>query len=176
MQNLVLRSPRSGRLEGRADAAPLAMPPRPLRPLSTLALLRTVPSNSLAACDQALFEELVVERRFLWGRVFAVSDPDGIRHVLQDNAANYLRVSPVRRAFEFSARSGMVCLEGEDWWRHRRLVNPALDYRALRPNLPDLLRPSSTPLSSIPSARKARPMPSGWAASACPCMAAAIPA
>jgi cytochrome P450 len=111
-----------------------------VQPLSALALLRTVPSNSLAACDEALFDELVVERRFLWRRLFAVSDPDGIRHVLQDNAANYLRVSPVRRAFEFSARSGMVCLEGEDWWRHRRLINPALDYRALRPDLPDLLR------------------------------------
>jgi len=115
------------------------MPPRPAHPLSTLALLRTVPSNSLAACDEALFDELFVERRFLWGRVFVVSDPDGIRHVLQDNAANYRRVSPVRRAFEFSARSGMVCLEGEDWWRHRRLINPALDYRTLRPDVPSLI-------------------------------------
>ena len=126
-----------------AVAAPppvLAMPPRPAHPLSTLALLRTVPSNSLAACDAALFDELVVERRFLWGRVFVVSDPDGIRHVLQDNAANYVRVSPVRRAFEFSSRGGMVCLEGEDWQRHRRVINPALDHRALRPDVPELIR------------------------------------
>jgi cytochrome P450 len=116
----------------------LAMPPRPARPLSTLGLLRTVPSNSLAACDEELFEELFVERRFVWGRVFVVSDPDGIRQVMQDNADNYIRVSPVRRAFEFSSRGGMVCLEGEEWWRHRRIINPALDYRALRPDLPGL--------------------------------------
>jgi cytochrome P450 len=117
----------------------LAMPPRPKRPLSTLALLRAVPANSLAACDEALFEELLVERRFWWGRVVTVSDPDGIRRVLQDNAANYRRVSPVRRAFEFSAGGGMVCLEGKEWTRHRRVINPALDHRALRPDLPALI-------------------------------------
>lgn len=118
----------------------LAMPPRPPRPLSTLALLRTLPSNSLAACDEALFDELFVERRYWWGRLFVVSHPDGIRRVLQDNCDNYLRVSPVRRAFEFSAGAGMVCLEGEDWRRHRRVINPALDHRALRADLPALIR------------------------------------
>ena len=118
----------------------MAMPPRPARPLSTLALMRTLPTNSLAACDEALFDELFVARRYLWRRVFVVSDPDGIRRVLQDNTNNYLRVSPVRRAFEFSAQGGMVCLEGEAWWRHRRIINPALDHRALRPDLPTLIR------------------------------------
>src|SRR5438045_3819209 len=117
-----------------------AMPPRPKRPLSSLALLRTFPTNSLAACDDQLFDQLFVERRFLWGRVFVVSDPDGIRRVLQDNSDNYLRASPVRRAFEFSARAGMVCIEGEEWWHHRRVLNPALDHRALRPDLPRLIQ------------------------------------
>jgi cytochrome P450 len=116
------------------------MPPRPARPLSTLGLLRTVPANSVAACDEELFDELVVERRFFWGRIVVVSDPAGIRHVLQENAANYTRVQPIRRAFEFSAGAGMVCVEGEAWRRHRRIINPALDYRALRPDLPAFIR------------------------------------
>src|SRR5581483_6247577 len=120
----------------RACAPPPAMPPRPARPLSTWGLLRTVPSNSLAACDEELFDELVVKRRFFWGTIVAVSDPDGIRRVLHENADNYLRVSPVRRAFEFSARRGMVCLEGEEWRRNRRVINPALANRALRPDVP----------------------------------------
>lgn len=117
----------------------LAMPPRPARPLSTWGLLRTFPSNSLAACDDELFEELFVERRFFWGRVFVVSDPDGMRHVLQDNTDNYERIAAIRRIFAFSSRGGMVCLEGEPWWRHRRIVNPALDQRALRPDLATLI-------------------------------------
>jgi cytochrome P450 len=119
---------------------PLAMPPRPRRPLSSLGLLRTFPANSLAACDDELFDELLVERRYMWGRLFVVSDPDGIRQVLQDNSDNYLRVSPVRRAFEFSASAGMVCIEGEKWWHHRRVLNPALDHRALRPDVPRLIQ------------------------------------
>ncbi len=124
-----------------AEPAPLlAMPPRPERPLSTFGLLRTVPANSLAACDEELFDELFVERRFLWGRVFVVSEADGIRRILQDNTDNYLRISPIRRIFEFSAQGGMVCLEGADWWRHRRIINPALDHRALRPDVPTLIR------------------------------------
>src|SRR5712691_4124632 len=123
-----------------AGPAPqLAMPPRPARPLSTLGLLRTFAANSLAACDDRLFDELFVERRYVWGRLFVVSDPDGIRRVLQDNSDNYLRVSPVRRAFEFSSRAGMVCIEGEAWWHHRRVLNPALDHRALRPDVPKLI-------------------------------------
>jgi len=75
------------------------MPPRPRRPLSTWRLLRTFPDNSLAACDEELFEELFVERRFFWGRLFIISDPEGIRHILQSNVDNYVRIPPVRRAF-----------------------------------------------------------------------------
>src|SRR5437763_12662070 len=58
----------------------LALPPRPRRPLSSWQLFRTFPDNAVAACDEELFEELLVERRFFWGRLFVVSDPDGIHH------------------------------------------------------------------------------------------------
>jgi len=118
----------------------LAMPPRPRRPLSTWQLLRTFPDNAVAACDEELFEELFVERRFVWGRLFVISDPDGIHRILQANIDNYIRIPPVRRAFTFTSGGGMNHLEGEQWWRHRRTINPALDYRALLPGLPELIR------------------------------------
>ena len=89
---------------GKAGAPPpLAMPPRPARPLSSWGLLRTFPTNSLAACDEELFEELFVERRYFWGRLFVVSDPAGLRRVLQDNHENYQRIPAFRRIFEFSS-------------------------------------------------------------------------
>ena len=127
---------------GARDAGPtpsLAMPPRPPRRLSSWGLLRTFPANSLAACDEQLFDDLFVERRYLWGRLFVVSDPDGLRRVLQDNHENYQRIAAFRRIFEFSSGGGMGCLEGERWSHHRRIVNPALDQRALRPDLPALV-------------------------------------
>lgn len=124
----------------KAGAMPvLAMPRRPERPLSSWGLLRTFPTNSLAACDEELFDELFVERRYFWGRLFVVSDPGGLRRVLQDNHENYQRIGAFRRIFEFSSGGGMGCLEGERWSHHRRIVNPALDQRALRPDLPALI-------------------------------------
>src|SRR5690349_22574766 len=107
-----------------AESRPLAplpaMPPRPPRRLSTLRLLRVAQQNSLAACDEELFEELFVERRLLGRRFLVVSDPDGIRRVLQDNHDNYPRLTWIRRIFEFTSGSGMLHAEGEPWRRHRR--------------------------------------------------------
>ena len=116
----------------------LALPPRPARPLSTFQLLRAAQSNSLAAWDEELFDELLVERRFVWGRLFVVSDPDGIRRVLQDNCDNYPRLAAIRRIFEFGSGSGMLSAEGETWRRHRRLINPTLDPRAILADAPIL--------------------------------------
>ena len=119
------------------QGAPLpAMPPRPARRLSTLRLLRVAQANSLAACDEELFDELFIARRFLGRRFFVVSDPDGIRRVLQDNCDNYPRLTWIRRVFEFGSGSGMLHAEGAPWRRHRRLINPTMDYRAMLADVP----------------------------------------
>lgn len=117
----------------------LRVPARPARPLSTRKLLRAVQRNSLSAWDDELFEKLFVERRFVWGRFVVVSDPDGIRRVLQDNYDNYPRLTAIRRLFEFDSASGMLCAEGDLWRRHRRLINPTLDPRAILPDAPLLV-------------------------------------
>ena len=127
------------RYRARSRAPLPAMPPRPSRRLSTLRLLRVAQQNSLAACDEELFDELFVERRLLGQRFFVVSDPDGIRRVLQDNLDNYPRLTWIRRMFEFVSGSGMLHAEGDPWRRHRRLINPTLDHRALLPDGPMLI-------------------------------------
>jgi cytochrome P450 len=120
--------------------APLpAMPSRPPRRLSTARLLRVALSNTLAAMDEELFDELIVERRFVWGRFFAISDPAGVRRVMQDNVDNYPRIEAIHRVFRFSSGSGMLCAEGEVWRRHRRLLNPTLDHRTIVADLPVLV-------------------------------------
>jgi cytochrome P450 len=116
----------------------LPLPPRPARPLTTWQLLKALQSNSLAAWDDELFEELFVERRFFWGRLFVVSDPDGVRRVLQDNYDNYPRLATIRRVFEFRSGTGMLCAEGDLWRQHRRLINPTLDPRAIAADAPIL--------------------------------------
>jgi len=113
---------------------PPALPPRPDRALTTLQLWRTLQRNSLAAWDAELYEELFVERRFAWGRLVIVSDPGGIRRVLQDNYQNYPRLGAIRRVFAFTSGTGMLCAEGDVWRRHRRIINPTLDPRAIAPD------------------------------------------
>src|SRR5262249_32449201 len=89
------RDPRDARrlpmtvLEAAGAAPVLAAPPRPAQPLSTWQMLRTAGSNSLAIWDDAVFDELIVERRYLHQPVVIVSDPDGVRRVLVENFQNY---------------------------------------------------------------------------------------
>lgn len=123
------------------DAEPfgLAMPPRPEKALSTLAFFRTVATNSLAVCDEELFDELIVPRRYLWQRVFFVSDPDAIKRVFLDNVSNYPRFRYIRRLFQANLGTGSLGTEGELWWRHRRIAAQAIDHRALVPDIPAMI-------------------------------------
>lgn len=137
------------------DAVPLpAMPARPKRPLSLWQILKTRGANSLALCDEALFEELFVERRLLWDRVFVVSDPTGIRRILIDNFENYRRHGLMRRPVAPGLGTGMLINDGAIWQRHRRLVNPLLDHRATLADAPMLIEQTETlaqHLAGLPS-------------------------
>jgi cytochrome P450 len=133
------------------------MPRRPKRPLSTPGLLRIALSSTLAALDEELFDELVVERRFVWGRFFVISDPDGVRRVMQDNVENYPRIDAIRRVFAFTAGTGMLAAEDEVWRRHRRLLNPTLDHRTVVADLPVLVELSeilAEHLARLPAGRE----------------------
>ncbi len=117
-------------------APPLAMPPRPARRLSSLQLIKVALRNSVAAFDEAMFDELILERRFLWYRTFAVSDPEGIRRVMLDNADNYPRIPQMRRVLEPALGEGLLSAEGEVWHRHRRLMTPTMDHRSVLNDAP----------------------------------------
>ena len=84
------------------------MPRRPARPLGPLAFAKAIATNSLSACDEELFEELVVERRYFWQRVLFVSDPDGIKRVFLDNFANYPRFRHIRWLFQAGLGTGSI--------------------------------------------------------------------
>jgi cytochrome P450 len=102
-------------------------------------MLRTIARNSVSALDEELFDELVVPRRYLWRRVFFVSDPEGIKRVFLDNVENYPRYRYIRRLFQAGLGTGSLGTEGELWQRHRRISAPALDNRALAPDVPAMI-------------------------------------
>jgi len=57
--------------------------------------------------------------------VYAVSDPTGVRHVLQDNAHNYTKDTIQFNTLALVTGQGLLTSDGEDWLRQRRMMQPA---------------------------------------------------
>jgi cytochrome P450 len=57
--------------------------------------------------------------------LYLVAHPDGVKHVLQDNAANYPRPPAVRDRLRAIVGEGLVGAEGAGWVRSRRMAQPA---------------------------------------------------
>lgn len=149
-------------IAGPIDPGPtLAMPPRPARPLSSWQIIRSRGINSLALCDEGLFDELLVERRFLWRKVFVVCDPEGLRHVLIDNADNYHVHRLKRRQLEPGIGSGVLINNGALWRRHRTLLNPTLDHRAMLPDAPMMIEWTERLAESLAAWPPGQPMDIG---------------
>ena len=125
------------------------MPPRPARALPLLQFLKTAATNTIAVCDEELFDTLFVARRYLHQRVFFVSDPEGIKRIFLDNVENYPRVARIRRLFAAELGTGSLASEGETWWRHRRVAAPTVDRRAIAPEIPALIRLSEAAADEI---------------------------
>ena len=108
----------------------LAMAPRPKRRLSIIQFIRTAAKNSLATCDEELFETLFVRRDLLWYSLFVISDPEGIKRVLVDNHENYRESHVKLNLLKPALGNGLLTAEGEIWRRHRRLIGPMLSNQA----------------------------------------------
>ena len=113
------------------QSPPLAMPSRPDGRLTLRQFLRVVRDNTLATYPPEAFEEDIIARRLLWRRRFIINEPNAIRHVLLDNAANYTKSELSRRLLEPGLGRGLLTSEGETWRRHRRIMAPAFDHRSI---------------------------------------------
>jgi cytochrome P450 len=114
------------------SAAPaLALPRMPEEPLSLFQYLRVLRDNSLSTYRPDVHAEDIAERRFFWKRTFFVNQPDAIKHILVDNAANYHKTEITRRLLEPGLGRGLLTSEDETWRRHRRIMAPAFDHRSI---------------------------------------------
>ncbi|MFG1792764.1 cytochrome P450 [Nocardia sp. NPDC049149] len=112
-------------------ATSLRLPPGPLG-------ARRIPQNVTALRSNApgLFESLCRTYghtvRLPLGLMTAtlVCHPDGIKHVLQDNNANYIRGIGYER-FKIFMGNGLLTADGEAWRQRRRAMNPMLHRMAI---------------------------------------------
>jgi cytochrome P450 len=116
---------------GSSEPPILAAPLRPQARTSLRQSLRAMRENALTAYDAEDFSADIIVRRILWRRMFIINEPNAVRHVLLDNAANYSKSEIGRRLLEPGLGRGLLTSEGETWRRHRRIMAPSFDPRSV---------------------------------------------
>jgi cytochrome P450 len=119
------------REESKGEAPILAGPRPPQQPLSLWRYLQVLRDSVIATYGAESYSAEIVERRLLWRRSLFVNEPNAIKHVLVDNAANYHKTEVARRLLEPGLGRGLLTSEGDTWRRHRRIMAPAFDHRSI---------------------------------------------
>lgn len=99
------------------------------RNLSVLQVLRELGRNPVAAFGAASYRERYIYSRNWVQDFLMISDPDGIRHVLLDNAANYAKSIQFQRLTRPALGNGLVNAEGASWRFQRRIAAPMFSLR-----------------------------------------------
>lgn len=100
-----------------------------VRRVPLFAYLRQNRDNPLLNWAPAAFEKSFLRSRILFSTFVTLNDPDHIRHVLIDNADNYVKGSLPRRLLGRGLGDGLVLSEGALWRRQRRIMAPAFQPR-----------------------------------------------
>jgi cytochrome P450 len=96
------------------------------------ALTTALRGDALGAFPSEAFEQKVVVHRLLGRSQFIINRPEAIRHILVENAGNYVRPAPTIRVLRPLFGSGLFLSAGEEWKQQRRTVAPAFAPRAAR--------------------------------------------
>ena len=120
-------------------------PPAPVPPAAPLPFLRyihTVRTNAIAAFHADLYQQWIVETKRWKLHTFIVNDPAGIRHVLVDNADNYVKGTIEQRISGLSL--GAAFNTTQEWRDRRRTMSSVVDYRSLAANASIILESTQT--------------------------------
>jgi cytochrome P450 len=107
----------------REDRRPPAPQPRTSR-LGPLALYRALRANAITAWRQEAYEEPTIADRNMLGGYVLLNDPDLIRRVLIDNAANYPKDDLQLEKLTPAVGRGLLTADNESWRLQRRTVAP----------------------------------------------------
>ena len=114
-----------------SSATLLPRPPIPTRQRTQPEAFLVLRRNLLELWGEAAYEDEVLPGRFLGRAQLMLNDPDGIRHVLVANAANYRRNLGTHRILQPLLGGGLFLAEGEPWRHQRRTIAPAMAPRTM---------------------------------------------
>lgn len=109
---------------------PPAPEPRETRP-NLIALLWLLVNNPLEVWSRDHFEKPIVRDGLPFMPAIIVNDPDWVRHVLLDNAANYRKDDLLLRILNSGLGQGLLTVEGQQWRRQRHAAAPMFARRTI---------------------------------------------
>jgi len=110
----------------------LAAPVPPAAPLPILKYLWTARKNAVAAFHADVYRQWIVETKHWKLHTFIVNDPAAIRHVLVDNADNYVKGTIEPRIASAVSRTDFIAKN--NWRDRRRTMSSALQPRGITGN------------------------------------------
>jgi cytochrome P450 len=127
-------------------ASPTTLPFRPpapkprATPIGSLGTLYALWRNPLEIWTQAHFERPILIGRTVMGLRAVVSDPQAVRRIFLDNAANYRKDALQLRVLRPGLGTGLLTAEGEDWRVQRRALAPLFSPRQVADFAPAMHR------------------------------------
>jgi len=109
------------------DTLQTRRPPAPVPPqgaLGPIALYRALRANAITAWRAEAYEDAYIVGRNRLGGFVLLNDPDLIRYVLIDNAANYPKDNLQLEKLTPAVGRGLLTAEEESWRLQRRTVAP----------------------------------------------------
>ena len=117
-------------------------PPAPIphaKPYGSLGLLLALRRNAIEIYGRWNFEQPVIASTSILGHITMISAPEGIRHVMVDNAANYVKDRLQRSVLTPGLGEGLLTAEGDAWHRARRTLAPLFSPRSVESFAPAML-------------------------------------
>ncbi len=111
-------------LELHEDSLRPAAPIPHEEPLSTLRFLRDLSRNPITAFSNFVYDESYLYYPSRIRHFLMVNDPEGVKHVLLDNASNYLKSDQAQKRLRPAIGNGLVTAEGASWRFQRRTAAP----------------------------------------------------
>lgn len=104
--------------------------------LGTIQVLVEMGKNTVAAFGAPAYEERYIHSANWLKEFLLISDPEGIKHVLLDNAANYEKAEQFRRILGPAIGNGLVTADGASWRFQRRVAAPMFQMRHIETATP----------------------------------------